>query len=86
MVTTKSLSNIVNQKNNEYLRIKSFHRQSMKRKAPGIWQQSREFSEDPEEILQPALLLPCILSARTVPEILAEPAVQNIHLVSTHHK
>jgi hypothetical protein len=53
----------------------------MKRKAPGIWQQSQESSEDPEEILQPALLLPCILSARTVPGIFAQPAIQKmIHM------
>jgi hypothetical protein len=54
----------------------------MKRKAPGIWQRSLEFSEDPEEILQPALLLPCILSERTVPGIFAQPEIHKIQDLS----
>jgi hypothetical protein len=46
------------------------------RKAPEILQQSQEFAEDPEAILQPAQLLPCILFVKTVPEIFAQPAIQ----------
>ena len=57
----------------------------MKRKGPGIWQLSREFVEDPAGTLQPTLLLPCILSVRTVPGIFAQPAIQKLqNLVSTN--
>ena len=46
------------------------------RKAPEILQQSQGFAEDPEGILQRAPPLPCILFAKTVPEIFAQPAIQ----------
>ena len=59
-----------------YININSFIGNKT-RKGPEILQQSQGFVEDPEGILQPALLLPCILFVKTVPEIFAQPAIQN---------
>jgi hypothetical protein len=56
----------------------------IKRNPPEILQQFQVFSRCPEETLQPAPLLPCILFEQTVPGIFVQPAGAIKNVKKTH--
>jgi hypothetical protein len=62
----------------------NFNSCTVKRNPPEILQQFQVFSGGPEETLQPAQLLPCILFEQTVPGIFAQPADAIKNVKKTH--